>query len=78
MGVQLEYLARGLVALGLIIGALGLVLLFIPKIPFIGEYIGHLPGDIYINRENLSFYFPITTGIIVSIIISVILYIFRK
>lgn len=78
MGGHLEYLARGLVALGLIIGALGLVLLFIPKIPFIGEYIGHLPGDIYIKRENLSFYFPVTTGIIVSIIISLILYLLKR
>ena len=78
MGGQFDHLAKGLVALGIIIGAIGLVLLFIPKIPFIGEYIGRLPGDIYIKRENLSFYFPITTGIIVSIIISVLLYIFRK
>jgi hypothetical protein len=78
VGGQFDHLAKGLVALGIIIGAIGLVLLFIPKIPFIGEYIGRLPGDIYIKRENLSFYFPITTGIIVSIIISVLLYIFRK
>ena len=46
MGGQFEYLARGLVTVGLIIAAIGLIMLFIPKIPFIGEYIGRLPGDI--------------------------------
>ena len=78
MGGQLEYIARGIVTAGIIIAAIGMILLFIPKIPFIGEYIGRLPGDIYIKRENFSFYFPITTSIIISIIISLILYLFRK
>ena len=78
MGGQLEYIAKGIVTAGIIIAAIGMILLFIPKIPFIGEYIGRLPGDIYIKRENFSFYFPITTSIIISIIISLILYLFRK
>ena len=78
MGGDLEYLARGLVTLGITIAAIGLILLFIPKIPFIGEHLGRLPGDIYIKREGFSFYFPITTGIIVSIIISLILYLFKR
>ncbi len=78
MGGDLEYLARGLITVGIIIAAIGLILLFIPKFPFIGEYIGRLPGDIQIKRENFSFYFPVTTGIIVSIIISLILYLFKR
>lgn len=78
MGGHLEYLARSLVSLGLIIAAVGLILLFVPKIPLIGEHIGRLPGDIYIKRENFSLYFPITTGIIVSIIISLILYLLKR
>ena len=78
MGGQFEYLARGLVTVGLIIAAIGLIMLFIPKIPFIGEQIDRLPGDISIKRENFSLYFPITTGIIVSIIISLVLYLFRR
>lgn len=78
MGGQLEYIAKGIVTAGIIIAAIGMILLFIPKIPFIGEYIGRLPGDIYIKRENFSFYFPITTSIIISIIVSLILYLFRK
>ena len=37
-----------------------------------------LPGDIYIKRENMTFYFPIVTSILLSIIVSVILYFFRR
>ncbi len=37
-----------------------------------------LPGDIYIEKENARFYFPITSAIIISIVISVILWFFRK
>lgn len=72
------HLAKGLVVLGIIIAALGMLLLFIPKIPFLGSYLGKLPGDIYIKRDNFSFYFPITTCIIISIILSLIFYLFRK
>ena len=67
-----------LVSIGLIITVTGLMLFLILKVPFIGEHIGRLPGDIYIKREGFSFYFPITTGIIVSIIISLMLYLFRR
>lgn len=40
--------------------------------------LGRLPGDIYIKKENSSFYFPITTSILVSIILSIIFNILRK
>ena len=52
-----------------IIIIVGVVLLFIEKIPFLGK----LPGDILIKKEQFSFYFPLTTSILVSIIISLIL-----
>ena len=74
----MEYLAKMLVTAGLIITAIGLMLLLTLKVPFIGEHIGRLPGDIYIKREGFSFYFPLTTGIIFSIIISLMLYLFRR
>jgi hypothetical protein len=45
-----------------------------PKIPILGK----LPGDIYIKRENFSFYFPITTCILLSFLLSLILMIFKK
>jgi len=42
------------------------------------HWIGRLPGDIRIENENSRFYFPLTTSIIVSIIISLIVYLYRK
>jgi hypothetical protein len=39
---------------------------------------GRLPGDIIVKKENFSFYFPITTSLIISVLISAILYFFRK
>lgn len=40
--------------------------------------LGHLPGDIIIQKENFSFYFPITTCIIISIIVSIIFWVLKK
>ena len=40
--------------------------------------LGHLPGDIHMERKGFSFYFPITTSIIVSLVLSFLFWIFRK
>jgi hypothetical protein len=42
------------------------------------RWIGRLPGDIHIEREGFSFYFPLMTGIVLSIVISVLVWLFRK
>jgi len=62
------------IILGIILIVVGIAFLFGDKIP----YIGKLPGDIYIKKERFSFYFPITTGIIISIILTILFSIFRK
>lgn len=67
-------MGKTLIIIGLVITAVGIVLVFIPKVPWLGK----LPGDIAIKKDNLQFYFPITTCIIVSILLSVLLYLFRK
>ncbi len=59
---------------GIILVAIGFLLLYGPRIPFLGK----LPGDIYIKRGNFSFYFPLATCIIVSIIITLILFLIKK
>jgi hypothetical protein len=41
-------------------------------------WLGHLPGDIRIEKENVKFYFPITTMIILSIVVSVIIWLIKK
>ena len=58
---------------GLVIAAVGLWLMFGPKIPLLGK----LPGDIVIRRENFTFYFPLTTCVVLSILISLLLKLFR-
>jgi uncharacterized protein HemY len=67
-------LARILILLGVVLVVTGLVLLGIQKLPFSGK----LPGDILIKRENFTFYFPLATSIIISIIVSLILYLIGK
>lgn len=52
----------------------GAIIHFSPKLPFLGK----LPGDIVIDRGNFKFYFPITTSILISVIISLILIIINK
>jgi len=63
-----------LIFAGIFIAVLGVFFLWGDKIPLLGK----LPGDIYIKKKNFTFYFPIVTSIIISLIISFILYLFRK
>lgn len=59
-------LGKSLILLGAVIVVVGLVILFAPKIP----YIGKLPGDIHLKRGNFEFYFPLATSIVISVILS--------
>lgn len=67
-------LGKMLIMVGVILVVVGLAFVFSDKIP----YLGKLPGDIYIKKERFSFYFPITTSIIISIVLTIIFAIFRK
>ena len=57
------------ITLGVILLLLGLAWPLLSKLPW-----GRLPGDIYIERENFSFYFPVMTGFLVSIVLSLLLW----
>jgi len=63
-------LGRVLVVLGLIVVALGVVLLLVDRVPWIGR----LPGDIHVQRGNWTFYFPLGTSILVSILLTLVLW----
>jgi hypothetical protein len=67
-------LGKLLILLGVFIILVGLFLLLGEKIPWVGR----LPGDIIIKKEKFSFYFPITTCIIISIILTLLFALFRK
>jgi hypothetical protein len=64
---------KWLVLIGGLIVAIGLLWPWLGKIPW-----GRLPGDIVIERDNARFYFPITTTLIISVVVSIILAIFRR
>ena len=73
--VEMNASGKYIIIAGLIIVVIGvIVLLFGNKLSFIGK----LPGDIHVKRENFSFYFPITTMILLSILISGILWFVRR
>ena len=66
-------MAKWLITIGVICVALGLLWPLITKLG-----LGELPGDMRVERKGYSFFFPITTCIVVSIVISVLLWIFRR
>lgn len=67
-------IGRILVVIGLLVVISGLFLIFHGKVPFLGE----LPGDIIVKRGSFTFYFPLTTMILISVVLSLALFIFRK
>ena len=62
-----------LILIGAILIAIGVAWPWLSKLG-----LGRLPGDIYVEREGFSFYFPITTGIVVSIVITLVLWLLRR
>jgi hypothetical protein len=67
-------LGKTLIIIGVVAIVIGALLMLSGKIPWLGR----LPGDISIKNENFSFYFPLTTCIIISAVISFIFWLLRK
>jgi hypothetical protein len=66
-----------LIGIGFGIVALGVLFVVVDRIPGLGAlfgWLGKLPGDISVKRENFSFYFPIATSIVLSILLSLLFY----
>lgn len=70
----MSHLGKWLIVLGLVIVAAGVTISLAPKIPWLGR----LPGDIFIRKENYSLYFPLATCILLSAIISLILWLLKR
>lgn len=66
-------MAKWLITIGIVLVALGLLWPLIAKLG-----LGSLPGDIKLERKGFTFYFPVTTSILVSLVITLILWIFRR
>ena len=62
-----------LLVLGLVIAGVGLVWILAPSIPWLGR----LPGDIRIERENFRFYFPLVTCLLLSLVLGLVVWVIR-
>jgi len=71
--LQYESMQRALIVIGLVLLVAGIAWPWLSRLPF-----GRLPGDFSVERENFSFFFPLATSIVVSIVISVLIWLFRK
>ena len=67
-------IGRILIYFGLLLVVLGVIFSLVGKIPWLGP----LPGDITIERERFTFYFPLATCLIISAVLSLVLYLFRR
>ena len=66
---------RMLIVAGVVIALAGVLLTFAGRLPF---RLGRLPGDIYVQGRSGSFYFPIVTCLVVSVILTVLMWLFRR
>jgi hypothetical protein len=71
---DLRLIGRYLMAAGVLLSIVGGIFLLSEKIP----WLGHLPGDIHIERKNFRFYFPLGTCIVLSMILSILLWLIRR
>ena len=65
---------RLLILFGVALIAVGALLTFAGKIPWLGK----LPGDIYYKGDHVTFYFPLATCVVISVVLSVLFYLFRR
>jgi hypothetical protein len=71
---MLGELGKLLVVAGIVLVVLGAVFLLAGRLPWIGR----LPGDIVVRREGFTFYFPLTTSILVSVVLTLLFWLFRR
>ena len=71
---MLEGFGKTLIYIGVVLIIVGIVFSASGKIP----WLGNLPGDIYIQRGRFTFYFPLVTCLLISVIITLVLYLFRR
>jgi hypothetical protein len=70
----MQEIGKILIIFGVILIGVGVLLMFFNKIPLLGK----LPGDIYIQKKNFSFYFPLATCLLLSAFASLLLWLFSR
>jgi uncharacterized membrane protein YkgB len=74
MADGIHYIGKFLIIFGIIIVAVGVLLLISVKIPWIGR----LPGDIMIQKKNFTFYFPLATSILISVVLTFLFWLISR
>lgn len=69
-----HYMGKLLVILGVVVAAVGVLFMLSDKIPWLGR----LPGDIVVRKKNFTFYFPLATSIVISIILSLLFWLLGR
>jgi membrane protein implicated in regulation of membrane protease activity len=67
-------LGKSLVVIGVVIALVGVVLMLAGRVPWLGR----LPGDIYVQRGNWSFYFPVVTSLVLSVLLTLLFWLFGR
>jgi hypothetical protein len=70
----LSELGRALIVLGVVVAVLGIVLVLFDRVPWVGR----LPGDVLVRRGNWTFYFPLGTSILLSLILTLVLWLIGR
>ena len=70
----MDGLGKTLLVMGLVIAGVGVILMLAGRVPWLGR----LPGDIYVQRGTWSFYFPLMTSIIVSVLLTLLFWLFGR
>ena len=70
----IQGIGKALIAIGILLAVIGGALVLSGKLPWIGR----LPGDIVIQRKNFTFYFPLATSILISILLTLIFWLFGR
>lgn len=70
----MPYIGKLLIGLGIVMIAIGVLFLAAGKLPFIGR----LPGDIMVQKKNFTFYFPLATSILLSLLLTFLFWLFGK
>ena len=71
---EMQQIGKFLVIVGVATAAVGVLITFSAKLPWLGR----LPGDIVFHRKNFTFYFPLATSVLISLLLTVLLWIFGR
>ncbi len=70
----MQHIGRLLIIVGIATAAVGVLFIFSSKLPWLGR----LPGDVVFHRKNFTFYFPLATSILISLLLTLLFWIFGR